>query len=79
MPEVPTRLPPDPSGLSTACRTVLRSAATPQQSAPERACRVIGELLTLERQGHHHEVVDHRKRLRALNPELFAFYMQTRS
>lgn len=59
--------------------TVLRSAATPQQSAPERACRVIGELLTLERQGRHHEVVDHRQRLRALDPELFAFYMQTRS
>lgn len=60
-------------------RTVLQGAATPQQSAPERACRMIGELLTLERQGRHHEVVEHRQRLRALNPELFTCYMQTRS
>ena len=28
--------------------------------------------------GRHKEIIEQRKRLRTLNPELFAFYMQTR-
>lgn len=60
-------------------RAVLQGVRTPQHSAPELACHLVAELLILERQGRHHDIVEQRKRLRALNPELFAFYMQTRA
>lgn len=58
--------------------TVIRDASTPIQSAPEQAFHVAMSLLSLERQGRHKEIIEQRKRLRTLNPELFAFYMQTR-
>lgn len=58
--------------------TAIRGATTPIHSAPEQAFHVAMSLLSLERQGRHNEVIEQRKRLRTLNPELFAFYMQTR-
>lgn len=57
---------------------VVRGATTPIQSAPEQAFHAATSLLALERQGRHHEIIEQRKRLRTLNRELFAFYMQTR-
>lgn len=58
---------------------VIRGATTPIQSAPEQAFHVNMSLLALERQGRHHEIIEQRKRLRTLNPELFTFYMQNRA
>jgi hypothetical protein len=52
---------------------------TPEYSPPEQAARTVRQLLTLERQGRHHEIVEKRKTLRALHPELFAHYMRTRA
>lgn len=55
------------------------SAADPgQQRAPEQAFRLLVNLLGLERQGRHHDVVAHRKQLRDLNAWLYGVYMQTR-
>ena len=47
-------------------------------SEPERAMRLLLELLGLERQGRHHEVVERRKALRDMHPSLYAAYMRTR-
>ncbi len=46
--------------------------------APEQALRLLLELLRLERQGRHHEMVQRRKLLRDLQPCLYAAYMATR-
>ena len=47
-------------------------------SAPEQAMRLLLELLGLEKQGRHHDVVARRKALRDLHPPLYAAYMATR-
>ncbi|THF60813.1 hypothetical protein [Pseudothauera rhizosphaerae] len=60
-------------------RTVLQTATTPQRTPQEEACRTLIRLLALERQGRHADIVEERKRLRALNGELFGLYMQTRT
>ena len=57
---------------------LLRGAQTGQNSLPEQAFRLMAELLGLERQGRHHEVIDGRKRLRDLRPALYAVYMKAR-
>jgi hypothetical protein len=36
------------------------------------------ELLSLERQGRHHELLETRRELQALNTALYAAYMKTR-
>lgn len=56
----------------------LRVAEPGLDSLPERAFRSLCELLGLERQGRHAELVAGRKRLRALAPALYAVYMKTR-
>ena len=56
----------------------LRQAAAGQDSAPERCMRLLAELLGLERQGRHAELMAARKRLRDLQPALFAAYMASR-
>ena len=45
---------------------------------PERAMRLLLELLGLERQGRHRDVVERRQALRSLQPSLFAAYMKSR-
>ena len=45
---------------------------------PERAFRLMAELLGLERQGRHADLIESRKRLRGLRPALYAIYMRTR-
>ena len=47
-------------------------------TAPEQAMRVLLELLGLERQGRHHDMVARRKVLRGLHPSLYAANMATR-
>lgn len=56
----------------------LSQAQPGQHSAPEQAMRLLVNLLGLERQGRHHDLVACRKRLRDLNGWLYAQYMQTR-
>jgi hypothetical protein len=47
-------------------------------STPEVAMRLLIELIGLERQGRHHDVVERRKTLRDLHAGLYAAYMKTR-
>jgi hypothetical protein len=56
----------------------LSQAQPGQYSAPEQAMRLLVNLLGLERQGRHHDIVAQRKNLRELNGWLFTSYMQTR-
>ncbi len=56
----------------------LREAASGQDSAPERVFRLMVELLGLERQGRHRELIESRKRLRDQQPALYAAYMASR-
>ena len=48
------------------------------QRAPERAMRLLLDLLHLERQGRQHDLPAQRKRLRELQPALYAAYMKSR-
>ena len=56
----------------------LAAAQASQHSKPEQAMRVLIELLGLERQGRHHDIVARRKALRDLHPSLYAAYMRNR-
>jgi len=56
----------------------LREARTGQDGEPERCFRLLAELLGLERQGRHRDLIDGRKRLRDQQPALYATYMATR-
>jgi len=56
----------------------LLGARTGQHSEPERGFGLVAELLGLERQGKHHELIAGRKRLRDVQPALYAAYMKTR-
>lgn len=57
---------------------LLREARPSRQTAPERATRLLLQILTLERQGNQHELVERRKALRDLHGGLYAAYMKTR-
>jgi hypothetical protein len=61
-----------------ALASAFRGAQACNDTAPERAARLIMELLTLERQGRHADIVAQRKRLRDTHSGLFARYMSTR-
>ena len=56
----------------------LREARRGQDSAPERVFWQLGELLGLERQARHHELIAGRQRLRDAQPALYAAYMKSR-
>ena len=56
----------------------LSQAQRSLHTAPEQAMRLQLELLGLERQGRHHDVVARRKALRDAHPSLYAAYMKTR-
>lgn len=58
--------------------TFLAQAQASLHSAPEQAMRLLVNLLGLERQGRHHDIVSQRKDLRELNPWLYGAYMRTR-
>jgi hypothetical protein len=57
---------------------MLREAQPSRQTAPERATRLLLQILNLERQGNQHELVERRKALRDLHGGLYAAYMKTR-
>ncbi|RZL88385.1 MAG: hypothetical protein EOP82_23200 [Variovorax sp.] len=59
-------------------REHLAVAQASQHSAPEQAMRLLVELLGLERQGRHSDIVGRRKVLRDLQPSLYAAYMKSR-
>ncbi|CAN7777013.1 hypothetical protein LJR175_007851 [Variovorax sp. LjRoot175] len=59
-------------------REQLALAQASQHSAPEQAMRLLVELLGLERQGRHADIVARRKVLRDLQPSLYAAYMKSR-
>ncbi|MDM0108489.1 hypothetical protein QTH97_26305 [Variovorax sp. J22R24] len=59
-------------------REALALAQASQHSAPEQATRLMVELLGLERQGRHSDIVARRKVLRDLQPALYAAYMKRR-
>jgi hypothetical protein len=53
--------------------------AQPSQHSPaERGMRLLLDLLALERQGRHHDLVQRRRALRDLHEPLYAAYMATR-
>lgn len=57
----------------------LLAAAQPSRDGPpEQAMRLLVELLGLERQGRHHDIVTRRKALRDLSPELYTAYIRMR-
>lgn len=56
----------------------LAAAQPSQHSEPEQAMRLLVELLGLEHQGRHRELVERRKALRELHASLYAAYMKTR-
>ena len=56
----------------------LALAEPGQHSAPEQGLRLMLQLLGLERQGRHHELMAQRKLLRELSAPLYAAYMASR-
>jgi hypothetical protein len=56
----------------------LAPAQMSRHSPPEQAMRVLIELLGLERQGRHYDIIPRRKTLRDLHPSLYEAYMKTR-
>jgi hypothetical protein len=61
-----------------ALARLLIAAQPSTQTGPERAMRLLLELLNLERQGRHYELLDYRKKLQGLHASLYTSYMRTR-
>ena len=61
-----------------AIAAVMRDTLTCNGNAPERAARLVSELLALEIQGRHADLVKGRKKLRGLHAELYGIYMASR-
>jgi hypothetical protein len=80
-PEDGTRLAWFPAWALTAepgLAAVVRLAEVSADAAPIQAARLLLQLLILEREGRHGDVVAARKRLRQLHAGLFACYMRSR-
>ena len=58
--------------------TVFRDTQPGGNKPPERSARLVAELLTLEKQGRHADLVAQRKRLRDAHAGLYGFYMASR-
>ena len=56
----------------------LRETQPSRHTAPEQAMRLLLELLGLERQGRHRELVERRRALRDTHASLWSAYMRTR-
>jgi hypothetical protein len=61
-----------------ALSRLLGEAQRSVHTAPEQAMRLLLELLGLEKQGRHRDMIDRRKVLRDVYPLLYAAYMTTR-
>ncbi|RDK06316.1 hypothetical protein DN412_32185 [Cupriavidus lacunae] len=57
---------------------LLRGSEPSTHTLPEQGMRIMLELLTLEREGRRHDLVERRKDLRSLHPGLFEAYIRTR-
>jgi hypothetical protein len=57
---------------------VLSGASSDAEVPAVRGFRLVIALLRLERAGRHHDIVEHRRRLKSLDARLFALYMRTR-
>lgn len=57
---------------------LFKQAEPSRRNPPERAATTMLELLSLERQGRHYELLETRRELQALNAALYAAYMKTR-
>jgi hypothetical protein len=56
----------------------LGEAQPSRDGAPERVMRLLVELIGLERQGRHHDVVERRRALRDMHGILYGAYMKAR-
>ncbi len=61
-----------------ALSSVMRDTQPGNNHAAERVARLIFDLLALEKQGRHADIVTLRKKLRDSHAGLFAFYMRSR-
>lgn len=61
-----------------AMAVFMRETQTCNNHAPERTARLIMDILALEKQGRHADLVAQRKKLRDLHAGLYAIYMATR-
>jgi hypothetical protein len=57
---------------------LLVAARTSRGSPAERGWQLMMTLLSLERQGRHAELIDHRRRLKGLHEGLYRAYMKSR-
>ena len=57
---------------------IIRETQTCTGHQPERVARLIMDLLALEKQGRHADIVAQRKKLRDLHAGLYAFYTSSR-
>ena len=56
----------------------LREAQLSRHVAAERATSMLLQILSLERQGRHHDLIERRQALRDLHGGLYAAYLKTR-
>lgn len=56
----------------------LRVCEPSTRTLPEKGMRILLELLTLEREGRQHDLIERRKTLRGMHSGLFDAYMRTR-
>ena len=61
-----------------ALAALIGQAQPGLKRAPERAMRLLLDLLQLERQGRQHDLILRRRQLRDLQPALYAAYMKSR-
>ena len=61
-----------------ALATHLQDLQPARDGAPEQAALTLRELLGLERRGGHQAIIERRRRLQGLQPDLYAAYMKTR-
>lgn len=61
-----------------AMTLIMRETQASNHQPPERAARLLMEILTLEKQGRHAEIVARRKTLQSLHAGLYALYMASR-
>ncbi len=62
----------------TGLAPLLKQTQPGRDTEPERVARLVLRLLTLEREGRHHELVDSRRDLRDLHDPFYRLYMKTR-
>lgn len=69
---------PSAPGVYNVEKAALASRIREAQTSPERATRLLPQILDFKRQSSQHDLVDRRKALRDLHPGLHATYIKTR-